>query len=60
MTIISLLDLPSELPSEGIVSRGGLMGSFVDGIPEYLSRCKARYICDMVFDANSFVSRPNL
>lgn len=53
MTIISLLDLPLELPSEVVESRGGLMGSFLDGIAEYLSRCKSRYNCDLVSDADS-------
>lgn len=40
MTIISLLDLPLELPPDVVESRGGLMRTFVDGVPNYLSRCE--------------------
>lgn len=39
MTIISLLDLPLELPSDVAESLGG-MHSFIGELPNYLSRCK--------------------
>jgi hypothetical protein len=38
MTIISLLDLPIDLPPEAEARRHGLR-LFSSGLPEYLSRC---------------------
>lgn len=52
MTIISLLDLPLDLPSHVVESRGFPIRRFTDGLPDYLSRCKAyhgsmvRYLAD--------------
>lgn len=40
MVIISLLDLPLELPPEAEARRHGLE-TFVSGLPEYLSRCES-------------------
>lgn len=39
MVMVSLLALPPELPHSAPARRAGLT-SFVDGLPEYLSRCK--------------------
>jgi protein farnesyltransferase subunit beta len=39
MVIISLLDLPLGLPQEAEARRHGLQ-NFMDGLPEYLSRCE--------------------
>ena len=41
MTIISLLAIPLELPPYAPARASGLT-SFLDGLPEYLSRCKDR------------------
>lgn len=38
MVIISLLDLPLELPPDSPARKYGL-NSFIDGLPEYISRC---------------------
>lgn len=38
-TIISLLDLPVDLPLDSPARRAGL-GTLTERIPEYLSRCK--------------------
>lgn len=40
MTIISLLALPLELPPNAPTRAHGFT-SFLDGLPEYLSRCNA-------------------
>lgn len=42
MVMISLLDLPIDLPPEAEVRRHGLE-TFMDGLPQYLSRCKVSY-----------------
>lgn len=39
MVTISLLNLPLELPPEAEVRKHGLR-TFLDGLPEYLSRCE--------------------
>lgn len=39
MVIISLLDLPLELPPDAEARQYGLE-KFTSGLPEYLSRCK--------------------
>lgn len=39
MVIISLLNLPIDLPPDAEVRQHGL-NTFIDGLPEYLSRCK--------------------
>lgn len=39
MVIISLLDLPLELPPDAEARRYGLE-AFTSGLPEYLSRCQ--------------------
>ena len=39
MVMISLLDLPLDLPEPEVRQDG--MKTFLDGLPEYLSRCKA-------------------
>ena len=39
MVIITLLALPLELPPNAPARARGLT-SFLDGLPEYLSRCK--------------------
>lgn len=46
MTIISLLAIPLELPPNAPARASGLT-SFLDGLPEYLSRCMilARWNC---------------
>lgn len=52
MTIISLLDLPLDLPSDVVESRGFPIRKYTDGLPDYLSRCKGisylvvRYLAD--------------
>lgn len=38
MVIISLLDLPLDLPPESNARQSGLR-TFLDGLPEYLARC---------------------
>lgn len=40
MTIISLLDLPLELPPDAEGPRAALLQDLTDGLPEYLSKCK--------------------
>lgn len=39
MVMISLLNLPLSLPPEAPARRAGLE-SFIDGLPEYMSRCR--------------------
>ena len=39
MVMISLLNLPLSLPPEAPARKAGLE-SFLDGLPEYMSRCK--------------------
>lgn len=39
MVTISLLNLPLELPPEAEARKYGLR-TFLDGLPEYLSRCE--------------------
>lgn len=41
MSIIALLDLPLELAHDAPARRSGLT-SFVDGLPQWLSRCRSR------------------
>jgi protein farnesyltransferase subunit beta len=43
MVIISLLDLPLDLPPQAEVKRHGLQ-TFLSGLSEYLSRCKSSMI----------------
>lgn len=38
MVVISLLDLPLELPPEAAARQAGL-DTFLSGLPEYLARC---------------------
>lgn len=45
MVMISLLDLPLDLPPDAEVRQAG-MESFVDGLPEYLSRCMYDHVAD--------------
>jgi protein farnesyltransferase subunit beta len=40
MVIIALLDLPLELPPDAEARSYGF-NTFIDGLPEYLSRCEA-------------------
>lgn len=46
MVIISLLDLPLELPADAPARQYGLE-TFTSGLPEYLSRCEKRYLHTM-------------
>jgi protein farnesyltransferase subunit beta len=43
MTIISLLDLPLTLPPDSQARLAGLE-TLTHGLPQYLSRCKSRWI----------------
>jgi hypothetical protein len=45
MVMISLLDLPLDLPPDAPVRQEG-METFLDGLPEYLSRCKPPRLSD--------------
>lgn len=40
MVMISLLNLPIDLPPDAEVRQHG-METFMDGLPEYLSRCSS-------------------
>jgi len=51
MVIISLLDLPLELPSDAPARQYGLE-TFTSGLPEYLSRCEKLYLHIMADRAN--------
>lgn len=45
MVMISLLKLPLSLPPDAPARQAGLE-SFVDGLPEYFSRCQSSYRYD--------------
>lgn len=47
MVVISLLDLPLDLPPDAEVRQHGIE-TFADGLPEYLSRCKISHSRIMV------------
>lgn len=42
MVIISLLDLPLDLPPDSEARDYGI-DTFVSGLPDYLSRCRGRF-----------------
>lgn len=48
MVIISLLDLPLDLPPEAEARRHGLE-TFVSGLPEYLSRCESQSLSGLQY-----------
>ena len=39
MVVISLLNLPIELPAHSRAAKAGLK-TFLDGLPEYISACR--------------------
>lgn len=47
MVAISLLNLPLELPPEAEARKYGLR-TFLDGLPEYLSRCELEKYATMI------------
>ena len=57
MVIVSLLALPLELPPNAPARAHGFT-SFLDGLPEYLSRCTLPQPTDV--NIAYLVSRPNL
>ena len=61
MTIISLLAIPLELPPKAPARASGFT-SFLDGLPEYLSRCmihaRSKYMCyDLIRDIRPDIRR---